>query len=149
MRQRGASYKLGSLQSTPTSGSMLVHSRKDMFVRSTSCQLVCSFLLPRQEGKARVRSHPLLPHPLASICTSSCMTTPHLHTQTVHQHRRSNTLNLTVQANTMAPKKPNTAAAAKAKPVKGAHSKVDKAWTYKKYQNGLLNLKAPARYMSM
>jgi len=48
----------------------------------------------------------------------------------------------------MAPKQPSTAPAAKAKTVKGPHSKVEKAWTFKKYQNGMLNLKAPARFMS-
>ncbi|KAF2831595.1 hypothetical protein CC86DRAFT_463452 [Ophiobolus disseminans] len=48
----------------------------------------------------------------------------------------------------MAPKKHITAPAARSKPVKGPH-KVEKPWTFKKYRNGLLNLKAPARYMSI
>jgi hypothetical protein len=49
----------------------------------------------------------------------------------------------------MAPKKSDTALAVKAKTVNGPHAKVEKAWTFKKYQNGMLNLKAPARYLNM
>jgi hypothetical protein len=49
----------------------------------------------------------------------------------------------------MAPTKPTSTATKKSKPVKDPQAKFAKAWKFKKYRDGQLNLRAPARYMSM